>query len=220
MGAELILVLAACFSQAEESDLIGLKNNVQGFNSKNLWDESLEVLSRFEASHPSLKEDARFKILLRQTQDLAQEADGLFKKDIAEAEESLRKDQFAKAIAGAAGALRFYPEREPPVKELQERARAGLAAKDLIRIASNASWIGSNDRPDEPPLREVELHEFLLDKYPVTNEDYWAFIASTGATAPAHWSNGKVPKGKEDHPVVYVTYDDAAAYAKWLGKRL
>lgn len=35
-----------------------------------------------------------------------------------------------------------------------------------------------------------------------------------------HWIDGKIPAGKEDHPVVYVDLTDAKAYAGWAGKRL
>ena len=34
------------------------------------------------------------------------------------------------------------------------------------------------------------------------------------------WPAGSLPKGKERHPVVNVTFADAEAYAKWAGKRL
>jgi formylglycine-generating enzyme required for sulfatase activity len=37
---------------------------------------------------------------------------------------------------------------------------------------------------------------------------------------PDHWENGQIPVGKEDHPVVFVTWYDADAYCKWIGKRL
>lgn len=42
--------------------------------------------------------------------------------------------------------------------------------------------------------------------------------------AGANWRHPTGPsstiKGKENYPVVQVSYDDAAAYAKWIGKRL
>ena len=35
-----------------------------------------------------------------------------------------------------------------------------------------------------------------------------------------NWKKGKIPAGQENHPVVYVSLEDAKAYAKWAGKRL
>ena len=40
----------------------------------------------------------------------------------------------------------------------------------------------------------------------------------------ANWrcsrGKGSTIEGKENHPVVHVSWDDAVAYAKWAGKRL
>jgi formylglycine-generating enzyme required for sulfatase activity len=35
-----------------------------------------------------------------------------------------------------------------------------------------------------------------------------------------HWNDGNIPEGLEEHPVVYVSLEDARAYADWAGKRL
>ena len=51
---------------------------------------------------------------------------------------------------------------------------------------------------------------------PVTNEEYAKFLAETGRPAPRDWKNGEMPAGKAKHPVVFVNYDDAAAYCKYL----
>lgn len=73
---------------------------------------------------------------------------------------------------------------------------------------------------------ETNLPGFLLDETPVTNAQYEQFLKATGYTPKEpqnflkHWSGGKIPAGKEDHPVVYVDLIDARAYAAWLGKRL
>jgi formylglycine-generating enzyme required for sulfatase activity len=35
-----------------------------------------------------------------------------------------------------------------------------------------------------------------------------------------HWHAGRIPAGQEQFPVIYVSYEDAQAYARWAGKRL
>ncbi len=80
--------------------------------------------------------------------------------------------------------------------------------------------------PTKDYPKQVHFSGFFMDRYPVTNQQYDAFIKATGYQPKdtthflKHWQNGKVPAGKEDHPVVYVTYEDAKAYAAWCGKRL
>jgi formylglycine-generating enzyme required for sulfatase activity len=74
--------------------------------------------------------------------------------------------------------------------------------------------------------RDIVLSPYALDLTPVTNAQFARFIQTSGYQ-PAikenflkHWKNGAPPAGQDDHPVVYVSLDDARAYAKWAGKRL
>ena len=64
------------------------------------------------------------------------------------------------------------------------------------------------------------LATYLIDVYPVSNGDYSHFIAATGYHAPRHWVDGAYPADIHDHPVVHVTWNDAQAYAEWVGKSL
>ncbi len=82
---------------------------------------------------------------------------------------------------------------------------------------------------NESPKRKVYLDAFYIDQYEVTNAEYKEFIDATGHpmpyisalwAEPFNWRNGTYPPGKGDHPVVLVSWNDAAAYAKWAGKRL
>jgi iron(II)-dependent oxidoreductase len=73
---------------------------------------------------------------------------------------------------------------------------------------------------------ETEVRSFCIDKYPVTNSDYYRFVKGSGYIPEdttnylRHWQNGKYPHGTDDYPVVYVSYEDALAYASWAGRRL
>ena len=58
-----------------------------------------------------------------------------------------------------------------------------------------------------------------IAKYPVTNAEYARFVKATSHPAPRYWKGGEFPNGKERHPVLWVSYDDARAYCEWLGKK-
>jgi len=60
-----------------------------------------------------------------------------------------------------------------------------------------------------PPKEAVPLNNYMR---------WWAYVEG------ANWRHPEGPesdlKGRENHPVVHIAYDDALAYAKWAGKRL
>ncbi|MCC7355906.1 MAG: SUMF1/EgtB/PvdO family nonheme iron enzyme [Anaerolineae bacterium] len=73
--------------------------------------------------------------------------------------------------------------------------------------------------------RDVEMRDFYMDTYEVTNADFRRFLEATGYR-PAeprnflrHWHNG-FPEERANHPVSWVGLEDARAYAQWAGKRL
>jgi len=72
----------------------------------------------------------------------------------------------------------------------------------------------------ETPQRKVYVEGFLIDRFPVTNAQYKQFIEATGRHAPPGWQGGEYPEGKGDHPVAFVGWHDADAYARWAGMRL
>lgn len=80
--------------------------------------------------------------------------------------------------------------------------------------------------PDYNEDSTYQMQSFYMDVFPVTNQQFQDFLNATAyrpedtANFLKHWVDGKIPDGKEKFPVVYVSYEDAKAYAKWAGKRL
>ena len=73
---------------------------------------------------------------------------------------------------------------------------------------------------------KTKLRPFAIDETPVTNTQFARFLKATDYK-PVHpenflknWVNNAPPTGLGNHPVTYITLDDARAYANWAGKRL
>jgi len=92
--------------------------------------------------------------------------------------------------------------------------------KEMMYVPAGEFVMGSDRYGDEKPRHTVYLDAFYIDRYPVTNAEYKKFVEATKHRPPSHWQSGKIPPGRETHPVVNVSWDDAAAYAAWAGKRL
>jgi formylglycine-generating enzyme required for sulfatase activity len=70
----------------------------------------------------------------------------------------------------------------------------------------------------ESPQHRLELSEYFIGKYPVTNTEYQAFVRDAGHDPPRGWDGQDFPEGKGDHPVVNITWFDAVAYCEWLSQ--
>lgn len=72
----------------------------------------------------------------------------------------------------------------------------------------------------------IDLDDYYIDKTEVTNKQYKDFLDATQYRPKdpmnflKHWTNGEYPPELENHPVVYVDFEDAKAYAQWAGKTL
>jgi serine/threonine protein kinase len=79
---------------------------------------------------------------------------------------------------------------------------------------------------DETPRRTVYLDAFYIDKLEVTNQQFAAFAAATNYQTDAEkksesqtWRTFNTP-GRENRPVIWISWNDANAYCQWAGKRL
>jgi len=93
--------------------------------------------------------------------------------------------------------------------------------ENMVLIPAGEFIMGSNTGfSNEVPERKVYVKAFYIDKYEVSNIDYKKFIDATGYPAPKHWNNNMYAAGEDNYPVVNISYYDAVAYAKYVGKRL
>lgn len=74
--------------------------------------------------------------------------------------------------------------------------------------------------------RRMPIAAFHIDRHPVTNAQFKAFMAATNyAPRDTHnflrdWRHGAPQPGWDNKPVTWVGIEDARAYAAWAGKRL
>ena len=97
-------------------------------------------------------------------------------------------------------------------------------ALDMVLISAGEFLMGSvpaldqASRSDEYPQHPLFLPDYYMAKTPVTQVQYAAFVQATGYRQPTRREDGQPPLDKQDHPVVYVSWDDAVAYCHWLSK--
>ena len=125
--------------------------------------------------------------------------------------------------------VRQILERRAAATQALARAGAGYwrlpyGEPEWVEIPAGEFWMGGEGEYDGKPAHGVSLAKFWIARVPVTNAQYRFFVEAAGHEPPRHWEGGRPPKGKESHPVVYVTWRDALAYCRWLsgvtGKRV
>lgn len=81
---------------------------------------------------------------------------------------------------------------------------------------------------DEYPRHEVQLDDYYIDTFEVTNGRYLEFVKATSHRVPQNprnptrnlWEGAAIRESLVDRPVVNVDWADAEAYCRWAGKRL
>ncbi|MBI5598609.1 MAG: SUMF1/EgtB/PvdO family nonheme iron enzyme [Deltaproteobacteria bacterium] len=97
----------------------------------------------------------------------------------------------------------------------------GGAPEGMVAVPAGEFIMGGPaGESDERPERKLILKAFYMDRFEATNESYKRFIDKTGRKEPVDWTVYGYTEERKGHPVVFVSYEDAAAYCKWAGKRL
>jgi iron(II)-dependent oxidoreductase len=131
--------------------------------------------------------------------------------------------------------LQMVESYEPVEVDGGPTAEAVAEGPEMVRVEGGPHEIGAPDvgfaYDNERPRHRVELASFWVDRTPVTNGAYIAYLAETGAEPPMYWERDgeggwiRTAMGRSEEvdprlPVIHVSWDEADAFARWAGKRL
>lgn len=101
--------------------------------------------------------------------------------------------------------------------EFSDRLKDGSSGPEMVMIPAGTFDMGSSGssgNAEERPRRSVTVKKFAISKYEITFAQYERFAAATGRKVPDN-----LYMEKDTHPVIFVNWDDAFYYAKWLSEQ-
>ncbi|MCP4296539.1 MAG: SUMF1/EgtB/PvdO family nonheme iron enzyme [Proteobacteria bacterium] len=92
---------------------------------------------------------------------------------------------------------------------------------EMVLIPSGAIMMGTNSGPPVSwPAFKMPVRAYFMDRYEVSNGEYYKFVKKFNHRPPPSWKGKVVPREIEDKPVVMVSWEDANRYCKSQYKRL
>jgi gamma-glutamyl hercynylcysteine S-oxide synthase len=131
--------------------------------------------------------------------------------------------------------LQMVERYEPLERDPGPAAEPVGKGPEMVLVEGGVVDVGAGPKgfayDNERPRHEVTLAPFWIDRRPVTNGEFAAFVEETGAEPPLYWERDgeggwtRTAMGRSDAldprlPVIHVDWHQADAYAHWAGKRL
>ena len=111
------------------------------------------------------------------------------------------------------------PANAQELMSLKEQIRWEKDAANMVLVPAGRSVIGDQLDGLDPNSSIVSFDGFYMDQTEITVGQFKQFVAETDYSFPM-WEQVGQYSPTDDHPMIYVNWYDANAYAKWAGKRL
>jgi len=137
--------------------------------------------------------------------------------------ESYKANQMKQLVMSIKSEARPMASGLPAQDFSMYKTKTGDEGREMVQIPEGPFTMGSNEGdPDEAPEHQVYLKGFYLDQKEVTQEEYMRFAKMTKRPVP------RIEVFEDDQSKIFqpgfaamsVSWDEAAAYCKWAGKRL
>ncbi|HOX47434.1 MAG TPA: SUMF1/EgtB/PvdO family nonheme iron enzyme [Myxococcota bacterium] len=103
-----------------------------------------------------------------------------------------------------------------------DQNRCVIAGSEMVRLPGTSFNRGSPagvGESDETPMKQVVVPTYYLDRTEVTNAQYQACVQAGWCSLPSDTTAYGDP-ARADHPVVYVSWQQASDFCGWVGKSL
>jgi formylglycine-generating enzyme required for sulfatase activity len=134
--------------------------------------------------------------------------------------------ELAKACAAACTAAQQGAAKRAVPAHGQDGSLAAILGIEWVVIPGGLQRLGSSTeqdvwaQPEEMPQHDVPVPGYRIARCPITNYQYQIFVLATDYSPPPHWRNGTLPDGKQDHPVVNISWLDALFFCRWANVQM
>ncbi len=132
----------------------------------------------------------------------------------------VRRERTVLVALGVSSSLSPQPNGLVPIGRNDRGYEAYRRKRDgarMVKVPGGEFLMGNLETEGRPLPHTVHVSTFLMDKIPVTWARYEKFLEASGRPLPPdepYWGI------LEDHPAVFVTWEESRAYCEWVGGRL
>ncbi|MEN8216038.1 MAG: SUMF1/EgtB/PvdO family nonheme iron enzyme [Pseudomonadota bacterium] len=210
----LIILLSACQFVKDEPVMLNKAEPLEQDDNSFAMAEMERLKEEAEVERRRLAAERRAKENARQQAEIER-----LRKEV-EAErrarlEAEKKAEIARQEADKKRQESLNTQRVESEKMFRDRLKDGGLGPEMVWIPAGRFKMGDNQGSDsEKPAHRVSVKRFAIGRYEVTFAEYDRFAKAMGRKKLKDWG-----WGRDNRPVINVSWDDAVAYTEWLSQQ-